>query len=155
MFHSRMINNRINNLHERALRSVHKDNSSSFAHLLERDKSFSIHSRNLQKLAIEMFKVKNNFSPSFMHSIFPATENNYNFRINPEFKTENIRTTLYGSETLMHRGPKTWDLVPQEIKPSRNLNKFKRKIKNGNRKDVHVGCVRYTFPILDSFDLFF
>ena len=30
----------------------------------------------------------------------------------------------------MHRGPKTWDLVPQEIKASRNLNEFKRKIKN-------------------------
>ena len=129
MFHSRMLNNRINNLHERALRLVHKDNSSSFAQLLERDQSFSIHSRHLQKLAIEMFKVKNNLSPSFMHSIIPATENNYNFRNNPEFKTENIRTTLYGSETLMHRGPKTWDLVPQEIKASRNLNEFKRKIK--------------------------
>ena len=31
MFHSRMLNNRINNLQERALRLVHKDNSSSFA----------------------------------------------------------------------------------------------------------------------------
>ena len=106
MFHSRMLNNRINNLHERTLRLVYKDNSSSFAQLLERDKSFSIHSRNLQKLAIEMFKVKNNLSPSFMHSIFPATENNYNFRNTPEFKMENIRTTLYGSETLMHRDQK-------------------------------------------------
>ena len=61
MFHSRMLNNRINNLHERALRLVNKDNTSSVAHLLERDRSFSIHSRNSQKLAIEMFKVKNNF----------------------------------------------------------------------------------------------
>ena len=129
MFHSRTLNNRINNLHERSVRLVYKDHDSSFEQLLEKDNSFPIHSRNLQKLATEMFKVNNNLFPSFMRSIFPATENIYNLRNNPEFRTENIRTTLYGSETLMHRGPKTWDLVRQEIKASRNLKEFIRKIK--------------------------
>ena len=71
MFHSRMLNNRINNLHERALRLVYKDNVSTFTQLLQRNKSFSIHDRNLQKLAIEMYKVINNLSPDFMHSLFP------------------------------------------------------------------------------------
>ena len=60
MFHSRTLNNRINNLHERALRLVYNDHISSFEQLLYRDKSFSIHERNLQKLAVEMYKVKNN-----------------------------------------------------------------------------------------------
>ena len=100
MFHSRTLNSRINNLHERALRLVYKDHISSFEQLLQRDKSFCIHDRNLQKLAIEMYKVKHNLSPSFMQSIFPSTNKIYNLRNNPEFKTENIRTTHYGSETL-------------------------------------------------------
>ena len=34
MFHSRTLNNRINNLHERALRIVYKDDDSSFKELL-------------------------------------------------------------------------------------------------------------------------
>ena len=129
MFHSRTLNNRINNLHERALRLVYNDHVSSFEQLLYRDKSFSIHERNLQKLAIEMYKVKNNLSPSFMKSIFPDSDNTYNLRNNPSFKTKNIRTTYYGTETLMYRGPKTWDLVPNNIKQSNNLKEFKRKIK--------------------------
>ena len=129
MFHSRTLNYRINNLHERSLRLVYKDHDTTFEQLLEKDNSFPIHSRNLQKLATEMFKVKNNMSPSFMRSIFPATENIYNLRNNPKFRTENIRTTLCGSETLMYRGPKTWDLVPQEIKAFRNLKEFIRNIK--------------------------
>ena len=54
-----MLNNRINNLHERALRLVYNDYV-SFAQLLQRDKSFSIRDRNLQKFAIEMYEVKNN-----------------------------------------------------------------------------------------------
>ena len=40
MFHSRTLNNKINRLHERALRIVYSDYKSSFCELLEKDKSF-------------------------------------------------------------------------------------------------------------------
>ena len=116
MFHSRTLNNRINSLQERALRLVYGDNTSSFEELLYSDKSFSIHDRNLQKLATEMFKVKHDLSPSFMHSVFPERENQYNLRNGSIFKTENVRTTYYGTETLRYRGPTTWDIVPDDIK---------------------------------------
>ena len=67
MFHSRTLNNRINRIHERALRTVYKDPSLTFQELLYRDNSVTIHHPNLQKLAIEMYKVTNNLSPTFMH----------------------------------------------------------------------------------------
>ena len=54
MFHSRTLNTKINKLHERALRLVYKNDSSTFQELLELDNSFTIHERNLQKLATEM-----------------------------------------------------------------------------------------------------
>ena len=54
MHHSRTLNNKINKLHERALRLVHKDHISTFEELLLQDESFTIHHRNLQKLATEM-----------------------------------------------------------------------------------------------------
>ena len=57
MFCSRKTNNKINKLHERALRVVHNDNDSSFENLLERDHSFCIHHQNIQTLAIEMYKI--------------------------------------------------------------------------------------------------
>ena len=58
MNHSRTLNNRINGLHERALSLVYNDFSSSFSELLEKDKSVTIHRRNLQTLAYEIFNVK-------------------------------------------------------------------------------------------------
>ena len=59
MFHGMELNNRINRIHERALRLVYQDNSLSFAELFEKDNSVTIHQTNLQALATEIFKLKN------------------------------------------------------------------------------------------------
>ena len=50
MCDSRRINNQINKLHERALRLVYNDKSSSFRERLERDNSVTIHERSIQVL---------------------------------------------------------------------------------------------------------
>ena len=59
MFHNRKYNNKINCLHERMLRRVYKDYKSSFSELLSEDKSLTVYHRNVQKIAIDMYKVKN------------------------------------------------------------------------------------------------
>ena len=61
MFHSRQINHKINKLHERALLIVYNDHFSSFEELL----SVTVHQRNLQTLAIEMYKTLNGLSPDY------------------------------------------------------------------------------------------
>ena len=66
MFHSRTINNKINRLHERALRIVYSDFKSTFEGLLRKENFFSIHERNIQSLATEIYKFLNGLSsPSF------------------------------------------------------------------------------------------
>ena len=54
MFHSCKQNRHINRIHERAMRVVYKDYNSSFDELLEKDNSYKIHDRNLQKLVTEI-----------------------------------------------------------------------------------------------------
>ena len=47
-----------NHLHKGSLRIAYKDKISLFKDLFKRDKSFTIHQKNIQSLAIELFKVK-------------------------------------------------------------------------------------------------
>ena len=53
----------MNRIQERALRIVYKNYVSTFAQLLKKDSSLSIHIRNLKVLATKMFKARNNLSP--------------------------------------------------------------------------------------------
>ena len=136
MCHSRTINDKINKLHERALRVVYKDHSLTFRQLLEKDNSFTIHERNLQKLAIEMYKVKHNLAPKPVIEIFSPI-NLENLRNNKKWEIPRAKTVNNGLETIRYRGPKTWDLVPQQIRNSKSLNEFRSKIKNWRPR----GCV--------------
>ena len=85
MFHSRKLNNKINTIHERALRIAYCDKHSTFQQLLEKDNSVSIHHRNLQVLATEMFKVNMNLSPDLMNDIFLKRTNPYTLQRNDTF----------------------------------------------------------------------
>ena len=67
MCHSRTLNNKINYLHERALRIAYNDKVSTFQELLNQDKSVTIHIKNIQILATEIYKVKNGMAPAILN----------------------------------------------------------------------------------------
>ena len=138
MFHNRTANNRINSLHERALRIVYKDYNSSFQELLDKDHTVTIHHRNLQKLVTEMYKVKNGISPKMMNNVFNEVPNTYSLRNNRIWSTHNVRTVNYGTETLSFRGPKMWEILPDYIKEAKSYNEFKNKVKTW--KPVACNC---------------
>ena len=66
MCYSRLMNNKINGLHEKCFRIVYSEKTSSFEELLDKNGFVTIHTRNLQVLATEMFKVYRNLSPHIL-----------------------------------------------------------------------------------------
>ena len=119
MYHCRTLNNRINRLHERALRLVYTDPSLTFDKLLRKDNSFQVHHRNLQVRATEMYKATNNLSPTTIKKIFQDRENPYNLRNANPFQSINVNTVHNGTNIVAFQGPKIWAMVPEEIKKVR------------------------------------
>ena len=125
MTHSRGLNNKINHIHERALRIVYKDSWTPFAGLLAKYKSVTIHNRHLQQLAIEILKEKMGISPIIMKKIFNFSDNNnYNLRSGTHLSTPIVHTTHHANH-----GVKMWELVPQNIEEASSLCSFKNKVK--------------------------
>ena len=144
MFHSRTINNKINRLHERALRIVYSDFKSSFEVLFMRDNSFSIHERNIQSLAIENYKFLNGLSPSFLNTVFHKNiSNSYDLRNHKELYSRNPETVRYGTETVSYIPPKIWSKVPETIKMSSSLESFKAKIRKWKPECDCRHCTKY------------
>ena len=115
MLHSRTMNNKINCLHERSLRIIYSDQSSTFEEILERDKTFSILHKNIQSLAIEIYKLVNGLSPEIMKRVFHLKENSrYSLRNVYELYRRNPRTVKYLTETISYLVPKIWSIVPQK-----------------------------------------
>ena len=88
MFCSRKLNNKINRLHERALRVAYSDYVSSFEELLIKDGTCTIHQRNLKVLALEMYKIAHEKSPSFMKDLVEEIDRNYHTRSSYEVEID-------------------------------------------------------------------
>ena len=130
MFNSRTLNNRINKIHERALRLVYKNETFlSFDDLLERDRSVNIYQKNLLVLATEIYKTKSGLGPKIMKDTFRFIQKPYNLRNDPELQRRRNRTVYFGKESISSLAPKIWELIPSDIRSANSLGIFKEKIK--------------------------
>ena len=83
----------------------------------------SIHHINIQSLAIEMYKIKNEIAPMITANMFTRLpENHYNFRHRSDFKVAFARKVYHGTESISYLGPKICDIVPSELKKAQSLN---------------------------------
>ena len=106
MFHSRNLNNKINQIHERALRLAYQNNL-SFSELLDLDNSVPVHQKNLQVLVTEICKVKNGIASEIMKEIFELQNPSCNLRSScNHFRCENIKTVHYGLPSVRYLDPK-------------------------------------------------
>ena len=90
MFHSRALNHKIKKTHERSLRNTFK----------KKDNSVSVHQRNLQVLATELYKIKNNIAPKILNDVFQLRTSSYNLRTNSKFYSIPVHFVCNGAESF-------------------------------------------------------
>ena len=116
MLDSRKNNNKIKHLHERCLRLIISDKKSSYENLLEKDNSVPMHHKNVQALAIEMFKVKHKLCPEITSYIFmERTNNQYNLRNRPDYKTPQVHSAFHGTEITFQRIPLSKSIIIMQV----------------------------------------
>ena len=132
MFCDQTLDNKINRIHEKALRIASQNKTYDFNTLLLEANSVSIHKRNLQLLLIEVYKTIQNLNPSFMKEIFVQKDMTYNLRNNLLMRIPKTRTSRHGIESLSFLGWGLWNNLPDEFKSIKTLESFKRQIKGWN-----------------------
>ena len=109
---------------------LYSDKKSSYEELLGKDGSGSIHHRNIQTLATELYKVKFGYASKILSDVFNQREiNPYNLIRRPDFRVALTGTVYHGSENVSCLGPKIRDTLLTSFKETVLLNSVKKLIK--------------------------
>ena len=107
-----------------------------------------MHQRKLQFLATELYKVLNGLSPDLMKDVFPLNDDSgYSTRNKRTFKSRNVKTVRYGTDSLAYLAPKIWKLVPNKMK---NFQHLKQQSRNGKQQFFLVAFVKTIYCSLAS-----
>ena len=130
---SRSNNNKINFLHERALRLVEGNSDLDFEELLVKYRCKSNHTSNISQLMLLLYKCLHNMGPSYLQEIFHLNSNIYNLRNSNDFKAGHVRTVNHGTETVSFRGPQTWGFLKPTTKSVDSVEDLTSQIKSHKR----------------------
>ena len=120
----------IEKLHERALRFLYNDHTSSYNDLLSKSDRCTMLISRQRALCIEISKTVNKLNPPFMQKIFKLRTSCYSLRSPNDLAYIRPNQTTFGSNSLMSIGPQIWNNLANELKSAENLKTFKRLIKN-------------------------
>ena len=130
MFCGRTANNRINQLHKRALRVLHNDYTATFEDLLEKSEEVTIHCSNLQKLMIELYECTNYIDPAVLTQFFTTKEISYDLRIKSLLQIPKVKTSSYGQSSLSFRGSILWNTLVRQPKIGSKYKSFQNNDQN-------------------------
>ena len=106
----------IEKLHERALRFLYNDHTSSYNDLLSKSDRCTMLISRQRALCIESFKTVNKLNPPFMQKIFKLRISCYSFRSPNDLAHIRPNQTTFGSNSLMSIGPQIWNNLPNQQK---------------------------------------
>ena len=87
---------------------TYNDHEKSFHSISTENDLKTIHQKNVEFLAIEIYKFQNGLSPSVMNNIFFSRQNIYNLQKFQELSTSTENTANFGMENISDRSPQLW-----------------------------------------------
>ena len=76
-------------------------------------------------LGPELFKIKNGLSNDIMTQLICKRNSaGYSFHSQTDFSLPQVKSVNYGLKSLRYFGPKRWNILPNDIKNSKNTSRI-------------------------------
>ena len=76
-------------------------------------------------MVIEIFKIVNDFAPSYLSTIFEMSQSPYDMRHKSRLVQPKVNSTSYGLKSFKYYGSHIWNLLRTHIKSAMSLPEFK------------------------------
>ena len=119
---------KLEKLHERALRFVFRDFTSSYTDLLRRGNFLPLSAHRIKFLAVEVFKCINGINPPYLNQLFSHSSCTYNLRDAHRVVQPKFNTYTYGYRSFTYYGSKLWNSLPRHVKDTDDIGTFKNNI---------------------------
>ena len=108
-FCGKVNNGKLEKIHERSLRIIYKDYTSTYDDLISQSGTDSILVSRLKKILLEVFKTLQNKNPDYLNSLFVLNETPYDMRNNMSLTQPKRKTSTYGLRSFSYIGAKLWN----------------------------------------------
>ncbi len=136
---------RLEKVHERAVRLIFNDKMSTYIDLLRRVGVPSVLTRWQWVLATEVYKALHGLSPLYIQSLFNEKKLPYNLRASKTIIQPKCNTTTHGLNSLTYQGAKLWNSLPEHIKTAESVNKFQILIESTLFNYAFIKFIFYMF----------
>ncbi len=92
------------------------DKISSYALLLEKNNSTTLHVRRIKAIVCEVFNSLNDLNPSFMKEMFTKKDVIYDLRDSHRLYQPIFKKITYAKKTFKYYGSHIWSLLPNDFK---------------------------------------
>ena len=135
---------KIEKLHERVLRWVHDDYSSTYADILSKSNSSTLYLKRVRIIAQETFKAINNLSPLYIKELIRFRNSRYPTRnTNPDIYRPRVDQVKFGERSFYYEAPVLWNSLPNEIRTVDSFPVFKKLMKTWNGPSCR--CLRCSY----------
>ena len=129
---------KLEKIQERALRFVTNDYSSSYMNILNVTGKSPICISQIKAIAIQTYKILDNKSPPIPKEFLSRKETSYSLRDNDKLILPKFNTIKYGKKSFRYQAAQLWNLLPLEIKCTKDIETFKDKL---NRwEGIYCNC---------------
>ena len=116
---------KVEHIQERALRCVVRGSSSEYNTLLYKANVDYYRFNSLKEMVIEIFKIVNDFTPSYLSTTFEMSQSPYDMRDKSRLVQPKVNSTSYGLKSFKYYGSHIWNLLPVHIKSATSFPEFK------------------------------